>query len=240
MQAQIESPVRRTLSRTTLARPRLLGSVPERIRVALIEDNRLVREGMTAILNALPDFDVVSGALSTDLSAMIEQNPEVVLLDVGLMNGESLRLTSQVRSSLPQARLIVMDLLPGQEEIIQFVNVGVSGFITKDATLEELADTIRAVAGGLSILPPSMIGTLFTQLARHATGRGRPGATPAAHMTVREGEVIEYIAEGLSNKEIAARLNVTTHTVKSHVGNVLEKLAMRSRLQIAAYAHSSR
>jgi DNA-binding NarL/FixJ family response regulator len=131
-----------------------------------------------------------------------------------------------------------MDLLPMHEEIAEFVNAGVAGFILKDATFEDFVGTIRSVADGGRVLPATMTGTLFSQIARTAVSRGREAALESVKMTQREREVIALIAVGLSNKEIAKRLNIATDTVKSHVRNVMEKLALHSRLQIAAYAHS--
>ena len=210
----------------------------EAITVALIEDNRLVREGITALLHRWPDLRVVSGKSHDDITELQRERPQVVLLDIGLSRGDSLRVAARVREEFPDSKVIVMDLLPAHEDIVEFVNVGVSGFIMKDATLEDLVDTIRAVAGGASVLPPKMLNTLFSQIAREAVVSGSPRVLEAVRMTPREKQVINLIAEGLSNKEIAARLNVATHTVKSHVRNVMEKLTLHTRLQIAAYANS--
>jgi DNA-binding NarL/FixJ family response regulator len=207
------------------------------ISVALIEDNRLVREGIAALLNQLPDLKVVAGGSSADTALLRQVNPHVVLLDLGLRNGDSLRVAEKVKKEFPESKVIVMDLLPVHEDIVEFVNAGVSGFIMKDATLDDLVHTIRSVAAGAHVLPPQMAGTLFSQIARDAVTRGRPAALEAVRMTPREREVINLIAEGLSNKEIASRLHIATHTVKSHVRNVMEKLMLHTRLQIAAYAH---
>ena len=207
------------------------------ISVAVIEDNRLVREGIAALLNQLPDLRVVAGGSSADTALLRQVNPHVVLLDLGLRNGDSLRVAEKVKKEFPESKVIVMDLLPVHEDIVEFVNAGVSGFIMKDATLEDLVHTIRSVAAGAHVLPPQMAGTLFSQIARDAVARGRPAALEAVRMTPREREVINLIAEGLSNKEIAVRLRIATHTVKSHVRNVMEKLMLHTRLQIAAYAH---
>ena len=117
------------------------------------------------------------------------------------------------------------------------MNAGVSGFILKDATFEDLVRTIRSVAQGEHVLPPQMTSTLFSQIAREAVVRGRADAMESVRMTSREREVVDLIGEGLSNKEIAARLIIATHTVKSHVRNVMEKLTLHTRLQIAAFAH---
>ena len=207
------------------------------ITVAIIEDNRLVREGMTDMLNELPDVNVVLAATSLETSMLKETNPRVVLLDVGLQDRNSLRLAETVKTEMADARVIVMDLLPMHEEIAEFVNAGVAGFILKDATFDDFVGTIRSVADGARVLPATMTGTLFSQIATAAVSKGREVALESVKMTQREREVIALIAVGLSNKEIANRLNIATDTVKSHVRNVMEKLALHSRLQIAAYAH---
>ena len=207
------------------------------ISVALIEDNRLVREGITVLLDQLPDLKVVAATSGGDTSILRDLNPRVVLLDLGLRNGDSLRMAEKVKKEFPESKVIMMDLLPVHEDIVEFVNAGVSGFIMKDATVEDLVNTIRSVAEGAHVLPPQMTGTLFSQIARDAVIRGRPEALESVRMTPREREVINLIAEGLSNKEIAGRLHIATHTVKSHVRNVMEKLTLHTRLQIAAYSH---
>jgi len=208
------------------------------ITIAIIEDNRLVREGMTEMLNELPDVRVVLASTSLETKKLKETNPRVVLLDVGLQDRSSLRLAEAVQKEMADSRVIVMDLLPVHEEIAEFVNAGVAGFILKDATFEDFVGTIRSVADGARVLPATMTGTLFSQIAMVAVKRGREAALESVRMTHREREVIALIAVGLSNKEIAQRLSIATDTVKSHVRNVMEKLALHSRLQIAAYAHS--
>lgn len=208
------------------------------ITVAIIEDNRLVREGITDMLNELPDVKVVLAGTSLDTEQLKSANPRVVLLDIGLQDANCLALAETVRKEMATSEVIVMDLLPVHEEIAQFVNVGVAGFILKDATFEDFVGTIRSVAEGTRVLPPRMTGTLFSQIARVAVERGRAEAMEAVHMTPREREVIAHISEGMSNKEIALSLDIATDTVKSHVRNIMEKLALHSRLQIAAYAHN--
>ena len=207
------------------------------ITVAIIEDNRLVREGMTDMLNELPDVEVVLAATSLEPEVLRRANPRVVLLDVGLEDQNCLRLAETVQKELADARVIVMDLLPAHEEVAQFVNAGVAGFILKDATMEDFVGTVRSVADGARVLPERMTSTLFSQIARVAVQRGDAAVLEAVRMTQREREVIAHIAVGMSNKEIALQMNVATETVKSHVRNVRDKLALHSRLQIAAYAH---
>src|SRR5689334_7002412 len=114
------------------------------ITVAIIEDNRLVREGLTTMLNDLPDVQVVLAATSLRTEHLADAAPNIVLLDVGLQDGNSLRLAESIQK-LESARVIVMDLLPMHEEIVEFVNAGVAGFILKDATFEDFVGTIRTV-----------------------------------------------------------------------------------------------
>ena len=208
----------------------------ETIRVAIVDDNRLVREALGAMLNRLPDVAVVPTP-HADPPGDGEQDPHVVLLDVGLRDQDSLSAAVTLMRAMPRARLVVMDLLPVNEEIVEFVNAGVAGFVLKDATFDEFVATIRQVAAGEKVLPPRMTETLFAQIAREHLERGAEAAIADVRLTRREREIIDLIGEGLSNKEIAQRLNVATHTVKSHVRNVMEKLNLHTRLQISAFYH---
>jgi two-component system, NarL family, response regulator DevR len=206
------------------------------ITVAIVDDNRLVREALTAMLNKLPDVRVVASAVADEVF-LAQVKAQVLLLDVGLRDQDSLRVAALIKKESPDAKIIVMDLMPVNEEIVDFVNAGVSGFVLKDASFEEFVGTIRSVAAGKKVLPQRMTESLFSQIAKEADGKEHAAALDDVRMTPREREVIDLIGEGLSNKEIAKRLDIATHTVKSHVRNVMEKLALHTRLQIAAYVH---
>jgi two-component system nitrate/nitrite response regulator NarL len=213
----------------------------KRILVLVIEDNRLVREGLAALLNAQPDFKVIAAAEggSAGLLQVREVKPHVVLVDATLGSHDSHRLVESVRKEVPESKVIVMDLLPAREDIIEFIKAGANGFIVKDATIEEFVKTIRSVADGADVVPASLTGTLLSHIVDQAVHRSTAAVLEAVQMTKREREITSLIAEGMSNKEIAQRLNIATYTVKSHVHNILEKLALHSRLQIAAHAHKS-
>ena len=203
------------------------------ITVAIIDDNRLVREALAAMLDELADVRVVTSAVA-DVTFLTETKPDVWLLDLGLRDQESLHVAAALLRDTPQAKIIVMDIIPVDEDIIEFVNAGVSGFVLKDSTFDDFVDTIRSVAAGQKVLPPRMTESLFSQIAKAAVRTAE--TLEEVRMTRRESEVIALIGEGLSNKEIAQRLEIATHTVKSHVRNVMEKLALHTRLQIAAYS----
>lgn len=213
-----------------------------RIRVLLIEDNRLLREGITAMLNEQPDIRTVASTGNGDaLEQARRLKPQVVLLDTGLKSQSSLRVVETIKARFPDTQIIVMDLIPVHADVVTFVKAGVSGFILKDATFDDFLHTIRAVAAGKKVLPPPLTGSLFSQIVEHAIQQGNPDRLlRAVRMTRRENEVIALIARGQSNKEIAAQLHIAVHTVKSHVHNILEKLALHTRLELASFVHEER
>ncbi len=207
------------------------------ISVALIDDNRMVREGMATLLGKTKGLKVVGAAHDGDTAMLREANPVVILLCAGLGDNDSLRVAETVKREVPESKLILTDLLPARDDLLEFVNAGVAGFVLKDASVAELVVTIKSVAAGANVLPPSMTSSFFSLIVRGSVVRPKVSAADGVRMTARERETVELIGEGLSNKEIAARLNIATHTVKSHVRNVMEKLGLHTRLQIAAFSH---
>jgi len=210
-----------------------------KIRILLIEDNRLLREGIADMLNGQNDLEVVARAEDGNaLNQMksMKKPPDIILLDLGLEKENSLRLMTVLLEEVPEARIIAMDIFPEQLDIIEFVKTGGSGFILKNASSNDYVKTIRAVAEGSKVLPPALTSSLFTQIIESALKAGNGIPNNSIQLTGREREVVSLISEGLSNKEIAERLHIATHTVKSHIHNILEKLALNTRLQIAAFA----
>jgi DNA-binding NarL/FixJ family response regulator len=211
-----------------------------KIRVLLIEDNRLLREGISEMLNDEEDIKTVSASSSEDAFEKAKKlEPHVVLLDLGLRSQNSLKVVELIKKQYPRAEVVVTDLIPAHADVVEFVRAGVSGFILKDATLDDFLHTIRSVVKGAKILPPPMTGSLFSQIVEHAIQSGKVGGLiESVRMTMREHEVIDLIAEGRSNKEIARELNIAVHTVKSHLHKILDKLALHSRLELASFAHT--
>lgn len=205
------------------------------ITVALIEDNRLVREGITSVLNRLGDIEVLASPPDGHEAFLDRVSPQVILLDVGLETKDSLEVAGRITQEFPDAAIIVMDLLPAADDIVEFIALGVSGFIMKDATIQEVARTIRAVAAGVDVLPEAMTATLFSEIARETAADGGTRHHESVQLTPREQEVIQLIAEGMSNKAVGSELHISIHTVKSHLRNIMEKLNLHSRLQLARY-----
>jgi DNA-binding NarL/FixJ family response regulator len=211
----------------------------KQIGLIIIEDNRVLREGLVAMLAEISGVKVLSaGGSSRAALEALRLNPEVALLNRGLQKQDCLRVLKKIRKEYPAVKLVVMDLMPGQTDVMEFVQAGVSGFIVSNATLDDCINTIRTVAKGEKVLPDPLTSSLFSQIIDTAVKAGNPPLKEAATMTRREKEIIALIAQGMSNKEIAGSLNLATHTVKSHVHNILEKLALHSRLQVAAYSHA--
>jgi len=212
----------------------------KKIRLLLIEDNRLLRDGIAAMLKSQRDIKVVaaSGDSANTILKIHELKPNVILLDLGLRSQNSLHVVELVKKEFPKAQVIVMDLAPAQGDVLQFVKAGVSGFILKDATVDDFVTTIRSVAQGGKVLPPLLNGSLFSQIIEHAIDGGKVNLNRAIRMTRREQQVIGLISDGLSNKEIAKSLRIATYTIKSHVHNIMEKLALHTRLEVANYAYT--
>lgn len=214
----------------------------KRIRLIVIEDNRLLRDGICAMLKKEADFTVVAAFDDADFAPekLKELKPNVVLLDLSLTEKDSLELVNLLRNDHKDVKVIVMDLLPLQEDILQFVEAGVSGFIMKDDTIAEFLKTIRAVNAGEKILPPTATGSLFSQIMEYGVKElGPQKMIQSVRMTNREKEIVQLIAEGLANKEIAFKLNLSIYTVKSHVHNILDKMALNTRVQIAIHANAA-
>ena len=211
------------------------------IALVLIDDNRLLREGIVAMVTSQPGFKVLAASADAieALQKVREAKPDIVLVDFGLEGHDSLSLTATVHAEVPQAKVIVMGLLPSQEDVARYVRSGASGFVMKDASFEEFFATIRAVAAGAQVLPKQLTKSLFSQIALNVPTKDKTQLLEAVRLTARERQVIDLLGEGCSNKEIASRLHIAVHTVKSHVHNVLEKLALHSRLEVAAFSHAS-
>ena len=214
----------------------------KKISILVVEDNRLLREGITAMIGEQQDLKVAAafGDCVKDLECIGKSEPNIVLLDLGLRNQNSLQLVKVLKKDFKNIKVIVMDLVPLQEDVLLFVQAGVSGFILKDATVDDFLRTIRSVASGAKVLPPHLTESLFSQIVDKAVSESNPSKIiESVKMTKRERQVIDLVADGLTNKEIAQSLHLSKYTVKSHIHNILEKLALHTRVQIANYASTT-
>jgi DNA-binding NarL/FixJ family response regulator len=214
----------------------------KKIRILLIEDNRLLRDGIVAILKKQSDMQVAAAVGNEEniLTLMGKVKPKVLLLDLGLRNQNSMQIVKLSKQHFPEIKIIVMDLIPLQSDVLEFVQAGVAGFILKDACVAEFIKTIRSVCKGIQVLPSHLTGSLFSQIVELALNGFKPSTiVESVNMTKREKQVINMISYGATNKEIAEKLHLSVYTVKSYIHNILEKLALHTRVQIAKHAHVS-
>ncbi len=210
-----------------------------KIRVLLIEDNRLLREGITEMLNDQPDITAVSSAGSNGdiFKKAVKQRPDVVLLDFGLKNQNSLKLAELIKKKLPRTEVVVMDLIPAHHDVMEFVKAGISGFIKKDALVDDILKTIRIVAKGKKVLPPPAENSLFSKVVERTIKNGSTNRlVEAVKMSKREQNVITLLSQGKSHRDIALKLKIPVTTVNSHVQSVFEKLALFTRLELASFS----
>lgn len=208
------------------------------VPVVLVEDIRLLRDRIARVLRS--EGLLVTPARTSAEAVRLAQRlqPAVLLLDPAIGAREALALVRSAREFVPNIKVVVIDLNPAQQDVVGFVRAGVSGFILKDATPADYVSTIHVVADGGAVLPPALAGEVCAYLASGSM-HVRNGNRAHPRLTQRELQVADLIAAGLSNKEIAARLHLAVHTVKSHVHNVLEKLGAQTRLQVAASAREN-
>lgn len=213
----------------------------ENIRLIIIEDNKLLREGIKVMLKDQKDIRVAA-ALGDRIKVqdkILELKPDVLLLDLGLVNQNSLELVKSLKKKFPKLKMIVMDLLPIQSDMLQFIEQGVSGFILKDATTGDFMNTIRLVAQGEKVFPPQLHGSLFSEIVENAVNELMESKLiESIRMTDNEKKVIELLSGGFTDKEIAKKLSLTVSKVKSHIDNILEKMSLNTRIQIAVYKNS--
>ncbi|MEW6654643.1 MAG: response regulator transcription factor [Bacteroidota bacterium] len=212
----------------------------KKIRLLIVEDNRLLLDGILKVLKPYKDIVIITSSAYVNQLLLKNQklHPDVVLLDIDMRSQNSLPVIETIKTEFPQAKTIVMNLTVEQADILLYVKAGVRGFILKDASHKEFLNTIRTVAHGSTVLPPLLVDSLFSKIVEHAIEEGKPKFKEAGKMTKRETEVIALLSDGMSNKEIAQKTNISTYTVKSHIHNIMEKLALHTRLEIANYFYS--
>jgi DNA-binding NarL/FixJ family response regulator len=212
--------------------------VTTRISVALIDDNLVARDGIVALIRSQPGFQVLAASANIEdaLRQVLEARPDLVLLNLRREGEDSLTLAGLLHGRAPASRVIVMGLRPVREDVASLIRAGVSGFIMAGAPFGVFLDTICLVARGSQVLPDELTASLFGQL-HGPQNRNRTKRMPdVLRLTARERAVTDLIVQGMSNKEISARLEITLHTVKSHVHRLLSKLEVNSRLEVAAFS----
>jgi DNA-binding NarL/FixJ family response regulator len=208
----------------------------EPIRVLVVDDQELFRRGLTMLLAVEPGLEVVGEAGDGLEGVALAETaaPDVVLLDVRMPKQSGIEACLAIKEAVPSTKIIILTVSDEEADLYEAVKSGASGYLLKDSSIEEVAQAIRVVADGQSLISPSMAIKLideFKQMSRPERDTG-----PALRLTERELDVLRLVAQGLSNKEIAARLFISENTVKNHVRNMLEKLQLHSRMEAVMYA----
>ncbi|MGO1393876.1 response regulator [Agrococcus casei] len=211
------------------------------IRVMIVDDQAMVRQGFGALLDAQPDVTVVATAADgLEVTELVKRtSPDVILMDIRMpkLNGIDATKAVLAMPGLSHPRVIILTTFDADEYVFDALRAGASGFILKDATADDLVTAVRVVAGGESLLAPSVTSRLIADYATRPAPRR--DAQKLSELTERELGVMREIATGKSNAEIAAELYVSEQTVKTHVSRILSKLGLRDRTQIVVTAYES-
>jgi DNA-binding NarL/FixJ family response regulator len=208
------------------------------VRIVVADDQPVVRQGFSALLDTQPDLTVVGTASDGGEAVRLARqvSPDVVLMDIRMPGIDGIEATQQLAADPDGPRILILTTFDLDEYVYDALRAGASGFLLKDVTAERLFDAVRVIAAGEALLAPAVTRRLISDFSRPRPTAVAPSATIAG-LTPRETEVLRLVADGLSNSEIAAELVVTEQTVKTHVSHILNKLGLRDRTQavIAAY-----
>ena len=208
------------------------------IRVLICDDHALFRRGLVMVLESEEGVDVVAEAEDGDdaIRKAEEFAPDVVLMDVRMPKVSGIEATRAIADVVPTAKILMLTVSDEEEDLYEAIKAGANGYLLKEISIEEVADAVRAVMQGQTLISPSMASKLlneFTSLAKRADERT---SVPSPRLTDRELEVLKLVAQGMSNREIATELYISENTVKNHVRNILEKLHLHSRMEAVVYA----
>jgi DNA-binding NarL/FixJ family response regulator len=211
----------------------------ELIRLVVVDDHTLFREGLTALLDGAPDTEVVAEAgTGTEALTKVEQSaPDVVLMDIMMPDMSGIEATRRLRAAHPQVEVVMLTMLEDDDSLFAAMCAGAHGYILKGADKAEVLRTVRAVAGGEALFGPA-IAERLTTFFQHADDAGLSVA-PFPELTDRERQVLDRIAEGLSNQQIADRLHISPKTVSNHISNVFAKLHISDRAEAIVKAREA-
>jgi DNA-binding NarL/FixJ family response regulator len=210
------------------------GSADRTIRVVIADDQRMVRDGLQLMLSLVGGVEVAAATTDGDeaVAAVAAHDPDVVLMDLRMPRCDGVSATRQIRANHPRTQVVVLTTFADDDEVLAALRAGARGYLTKDASAEEVARAIRHVADGHADLDPAIQRRLLELVPNQV---GRPQSSVDG-LTDREAEVLRLIASGLSNAEIAAQLVVSESTIKTHVNHVFAKIGVRDRAQAVTYA----
>jgi DNA-binding NarL/FixJ family response regulator len=208
------------------------------IRVLLADDHALFREGLASIIQAQPDMEIV-GEAGDGLEALVkakELAPDLILMDITMPGGSGLEATRQIKQALPDVVIVVLTVHSDEEKLFEAIKNGAQGYLLKNIRSETMLTLIRGALKGEAAITPVLAGYMLEEFRR--LNQQQPGEDnePVESLTFREQEILGLVATSATDKEIADALNISLHTVKSHMRNILGKLHVNSRYEAARYA----
>ncbi|WP_369055065.1 response regulator [Kineococcus terrestris] len=218
----------------------LPGAATAPVRVVVVDDHSLYRRGLQMVLSTEDDIEVVgeAGDGREALARVEELLPDVVLMDVRMPRRGGIDACADIKAAAPSTRILILTSSEEEDDLFGAVRAGASGYLLKDVPAEEVADAVRAVVAGESLITPRMAGLLLGEFAamRRRDEERVLGAAGAPRLSPRELDVLRLLARGMANREIAGQLGISENTVKNHVRNLLEKLQLHSRMEAVVYA----
>lgn len=210
----------------------------EPIRVLLADDHALFREGLASIIAGQPDM-VIVGEADDGLEALVkaqELKPDLILMDITMPGVDGLEATRKIKDALPETVIVVLTVHNDEERLFQAIKNGAQGYLLKNIRSETMLELIRGALRGEAAITPVLAGHMLEEFRRLSSAAADEDGEPIETLTFREQEVLAQVATGASDKEIAERLSISLHTVKSHMRNILAKLHVNNRHDAARYA----
>jgi len=211
----------------------------EPIRVLVADDHELFRRGLTIVLEAEGDIVVVGQAPDGEVAVAqaAQLAPDVILMDVRMPHLDGIEATRRIRQAFPMSRIVMLTVSDEEDDLFAAIKAGANGYLLKEVSIEEVADTVRAVMAGASLLSPAMAAKLVTEFGTTVAPAGPPddestAPVMATRLTAQELDVLKRVARGRANSDIASELSVTESTVRNHVANILAKVQLRSRFDL--------
>ena len=213
-------------------------TAPDSIKVIVADDHALFRRGLFMVLETEDDIDVVAEANDGEEAVeLAEQHiPDLVLMDVRMPGITGIEATTAIKDKVPSTKILMLTISDEEEDLYDAIKAGASGYLLKEISIDEVADAIRSVHAGQSLISPSMASKLLNEFAAMAKKDEEKQQMPAPRLTDREMEVLSLVAKGMNNRDIAKELFISENTVKNHVRNILEKLHLHSRMEAVVYA----